>query len=79
MGVEQLHAGPEPVELGQVDRPVLVDPVVDDRLALGGRGDHCEERQVVDVQPGKGIGWILSMGERSSTAVRSDRPAGCGR
>ena len=32
--VEQLHVGAEPVQLGQVDGPVLVHPVVDHRLAL---------------------------------------------
>ena len=51
MRVEQLHVGAELVQLDQVDRPVLVHPVVDQRPALRRRGDHGEERQVVDVEP----------------------------
>ena len=48
--VEQLDLAAELVELGEVDRAVLVDPVVEQRLALRDRRDHREERQVVDVE-----------------------------
>src|SRR5215207_6859576 len=55
--VEQLHPCSKPIELGEVDRPVLINPVVDDRLALSGRRDHRKEGQVIDVQPRKGH-WV---------------------
>ena len=51
--VEQLDLAAELVELGQVDRAVLVDPVVQQCLALGDGRDHGEERQVVDVEAGE--------------------------
>lgn len=52
--VEQLHVGPELVELEQVDRPVLEHPVMDHGLAVGRGGQHGEEGKVVDVEAGEG-------------------------
>ena len=49
-GSSSLTCAAELVELGEVDRAVLVDPVVEQGLALGDGGDDREERQVVDVE-----------------------------
>ena len=51
MRIQQLHPGTQPVQLSEVDRAVLIHPVMDDRFTLRCRRDHGEERQVVDVQP----------------------------
>ena len=67
MGVEQLDGCAELSQVDQVDGSVLVHPVVDEGLALSLRGNHGEERQVVDVEAGERHGVDL-VGHRNEMA-----------
>jgi len=50
MRIEQLHIGTEFGQFQQVDGAVLIDPVMNERLAVRRRSNDSEERQVVDIE-----------------------------
>ena len=48
MRVEQLYFGVELGELGEIDSTVFVNPVVDERAALGSGCNDGKEGEVID-------------------------------
>src|SRR5690606_36447020 len=52
--VEEAGVSAGSVQFGEVDRAVLVDPVVDEGRAFGAGGDEGEEGEVVDVEAREG-------------------------
>ena len=62
----------ELIELSEIERALLVHPVVDERLSLSLRRDDCEEGEVVDVEPGVHRGVDFFMERRKLRWFRHD-------